>query len=64
MKIVKAHTPQWANKEHTLINMWVQFEELPTEVPFTADAGDIEAHGKELFTRAQAWEFGPIAEFV
>lgn len=33
-------------------------------IPFTASPGDVEAHGRDLFARATAGEFGPVAEFV
>lgn len=33
-------------------------------VPFTASESDPEAHGRELFTRAAAGEFGPVAVWV
>ncbi len=33
-------------------------------IPFTADANDNEALGRELHARAMAGEFGPIAEYV
>lgn len=33
------------------------------EVPFTASENDIEAHGRELFSRAVAGEFGAVEEY-
>ena len=33
-------------------------------VPFTASPNDCEPHGVELYTRAMAGEFGPIAPYV
>lgn len=30
-------------------------------IPFTASATDVEAHGRDLFKRAAAGEFGPVA---
>ena len=33
-------------------------------IPFGADPNDPEPHGRELFARAVAGEFGPIAEYV
>ncbi|WP_311031232.1 hypothetical protein [Mesorhizobium koreense] len=39
----------------------VRFDNLPgEEVPFVADANDIEPHGREIFERAKNGEFGPI----
>lgn len=57
---------RWADAEHTRINMTVLFEELAEQygpVPFTACPNDTEAHGRELFERAVAGEFGEIAEY-
>lgn len=58
--------PRWANAEHTRVNMMVMFEELAERygpVPFTACPNDTEAHGRALYERALAGEFGEIAEY-
>lgn len=54
--------PKWANADHTMINMDVFFFPLNETVPFTASPNDPEPHGRELFERAVAGEFGPIAD--
>lgn len=52
---------RWSNTERTAILMTVNFEHLG-EVPFTAIANDSAEHGVELFKKAIAGEFGPIAD--
>lgn len=56
-------TPSWANTEHTLINVTVNFENIG-EVQFIASPLDAEPHGKEIYDRCVAGEFGVIAPFV
>ena len=46
-----------------MIDMLVTFPVIG-EFLFTASPSDIEAHGRELFDRAAAGEFGVVAEFV
>lgn len=47
------------------ITMQVVFEETgPDPILFTAHAYDIEPHGRELFNRAQAGEFGQIEAYT
>lgn len=62
MKIKYAKNPQWADSAKTHISLTVKFLELAEELPFTASATDIEPHGRELFERASAGEFGAVTE--
>lgn len=62
MKVIQAKNPQWANAEKTQIDLTVTFEGLG-EMPFTADPADSMEHGRSLFDRAYAGEFGPVAEY-
>lgn len=62
--IQSASTPVWANASHLAIDLRVTFAEIGVEIPFTADGSDTEAHGREVFDRCVAGEFGPIAEYV
>lgn len=57
-----ATNPKWANAEQTLIDCTLNH---PTfgPIPFTASPEDVEAHGRELFARAVAGDFGPVADF-
>lgn len=54
---------QWANAGRTVITMMVTHNTYG-DIPFSASPDDTEAHGRELFERAAAGEFGEIAEFV
>lgn len=56
--------PAWANESQTAINLLVKFSHLPEPVPFTALPGDAEEHGRDLFARAAAGEFGEVAAYV
>lgn len=64
MKLVYAKDPIWANRSKTLINLTVRFEEINEDLPFTANPNDSEAHGRDLFSRALAGEFGIISDFT
>lgn len=60
-EILSARNPQWANEDRTAINCLVRTNTLHQEVPFTATPNDSEAHGREIFSRCIAGEFGEIA---
>jgi hypothetical protein len=65
MTILNARQPRWNDVEHTSLNVLVTFEETKDslgEVPFTASPNDPELHGRELFERTVALEFGDIGE--
>lgn len=67
LTLATARNPKWANTEHTAINLLVTFEETVEqlgELEFSAMSDDIEPHGRDIFARAVAGEFGPVAEFV
>ncbi len=59
-----AKNPVWVNEQHTMIDLIVKFKHLNSEVPFTADFNDCEAHGRDIFALATNGEFGEIAPFV
>lgn len=63
MIIIAANNPQWSNAEKTQIDLMVTFDHIGT-VPFAASMNDVEQHGRDLFARAVAGEFGSIAEYV
>lgn len=57
--------PRWANEERTVIDCEITTSQFGDEVlPFTASPNDCEAHGRALFERIVAGEFGPIGEYV
>ena len=63
MELIYAKNPIWANRSQTMINLTVRFGHIDRELPFAADANDVEAHGREMFAMAQAGQFGEIAPF-
>lgn len=64
MKFIYAKNPVWANRSQTLINLTVRFEEIDEDLPFTANPNDSEAHGRDIYARAIAGEFGEINSFT
>ena len=52
----------YADKGNKIINCIVDFKDVG-KVPFTATASDIEAHCKDIFTRAKRGDFGAIEAF-
>ena len=62
--VESAREPRW-NVDRRAITLLVVFAEHAAavgEIPFTASPEDNEAHGRELFARAVALEFGPVLE--
>lgn len=55
---------QFASTGSNIVNMFVKFNHLPEEVPFSAYEHDTEPHGRELWQRAIQGDFGHIAEYV
>jgi len=65
IQLISAQNPQWANAEGSAVILECVFSHIPNELmPFCAKADDVEAHGRDIFARAVAGEFGPIAEYV
>jgi hypothetical protein len=64
--LVSASNPVYANEENTTISLTCVFKELQHlgPIPFAASASDVEAHGRDIFERAVAGEFGPISAYV
>lgn len=56
-------SPTWANAENTIIDAVVNFDALG-EIPFSASPNDNEQHGREIFERCAAGEFGLVAPYV
>jgi len=59
-----AKDPIYDNAENTSIMLIVKWEEFNEEMPFGANTWDTEAHGRDLYARAKAGEFGPVAPYV
>jgi hypothetical protein len=55
--------PKWNAADRSSINCLATFEHLPREMPFTAAPYDCEPHGREIYQRIIAGEFGEIAPF-
>ncbi len=67
LTIESARAPRWTDEAHTTLELYVTFEEYKAtlgEIPYTAHASDDVAHGRELFERAEAGDFGTIATYV
>lgn len=57
--------PRYENQDQTVIGLDVKFAELgDILLPFGATENDVEEHGRQLYARAIAGEFGPIAPYV
>lgn len=63
LNLKSASNPKWVDEAHTSINLTVNFEEIGT-VPFTATPNDTEEHGRDIYAKAVAGEFGEIAEWT
>jgi hypothetical protein len=62
MKYLSAGNPKWANAEHSAIELHVDFPGLGV-VPYGATPVG-EGNSPELFSRAVAGDFGPVAEYT
>jgi hypothetical protein len=59
-----ANNPKWVDEAHTSIELTVRFEEIDEDLPFHATPNDTEEHGRDIFAKALAGEFGVIAEWI
>jgi len=59
-----AKDPVYGDATGNNIQLIVKWEEFPQEMPFGATTYDPHDHGRDLFERAEAGEFGPIAAYV
>ena len=55
---------RYSMPDGSMIDMDVHFVDLGGFVPFTASPNDDMAHGRELYAKAKAGEFGPIEVYV
>jgi hypothetical protein len=62
MKYLSVTGLRYVAADGSAIACTVEFEGIGP-VPFTAASGDAEDHGREIFARATAGEFGPVAAF-
>jgi hypothetical protein len=59
-----AKNPFFQTEDHSCIHVTVKWLEFAEEMPFGAMANDVEAHGRDLYNRTIAGEFGQIAPYV
>lgn len=59
-----AKNPIWNDAEGNSILLTVKWEEFQEEMPFGACNFDPEPHGRDLYNRAKAGEFGEVAPYV
>lgn len=65
ISLISAHTPKWDDNSNTAILLTCRFSHFPDEdMPFRAVPDDAEEHGRNIFTRAAAGEFGVPAPYV
>jgi len=64
LTIQYAKDPFWNSADGQQICLTVKFEEFNEEMPFNATIFDSMAYGVELYNRAKAGEFGPVAPYV
>ena len=64
--VVSVENLQWADAAHTLLNADVLFEQLSSmgHVPFTTTDNADTKHGQEIWDKANAGDYGVIAEYV
>lgn len=59
-----AKNPQYNSEDQQQIFLEVKFEEFNEELPFNATSFDTEEHGRDLYRRAKAGEFGEVKAYV
>ncbi len=62
IRILSVRSPKWTDNSRARIDCLIRTNYLDNEHPFTADPNDVEPHGREIFERCRAGEFGPIGE--
>lgn len=62
MKLLDCSAPRWVDASRTGIACSATFEEVGEPLLFHAVPDDPEAHGRALWARLIAGEFGPIAD--
>jgi hypothetical protein len=64
LTLESAHSPSYAAEDGSCISLMVKFAEFDQELPFGATPHDPHDHGRNIYERALAGEFGEIAPFV
>jgi hypothetical protein len=55
---------QWCDAEHTFFECVVKYAEFNEEMPSGINGTDQYAHIQEIWTKANAGEYGVIAEYI
>jgi len=63
LKLVSARDPKWTSPEKVSIDVIARFEGVDEDFPFTATPWDEMEHGKDIFERAKAGEFGSVQDW-
>ena len=63
--LVDARNPRWVNEENNLIMVEAKWQHLEAEgyLEFLANPNDVEEHGRDLYNRCVAGEFGAVAAY-
>ena len=66
MKYSAVRNCKWAHADHSSIECEVMFDDITSEEwsPFAANPNDPYEHGREIFVKAVAGEFGEVAEYI
>lgn len=64
LTLVSCVNPVWSTVDHAGVLCEVVFKEIEGTLPFHAMPTDPEAHGRDLWARLLAGEFGPIAAYM
>ncbi len=64
--LVAASHPKFVAADESAIELVAEFSELKNlgPIPFVADRNDGAMHGREIYERALAGEFGAVAAYV
>lgn len=62
--IIAARNPKWANPEHNMIDIEVDFEGYPEEyLSYTCSATDVVEHSRILYSQAVNGDYGTVTEY-
>lgn len=64
MKYTEVTNPRYSSPNNATIDMEVKFEDFDEVMPFTANPNDVMPHGRELYQRAVAGDFGEVAPYT
>ena len=67
LTILEVKNPRWSSPDGMYLDVDVLFEEYENDlgsIPFTANATADTAHGLEIWEKANAGEYGPIAPYI